>query len=567
MRNSILNYLLLFTLGCLVLLSGCDSSQPGPLNASGDDGTVIRNDSGERPTPNDTDYAEDLDQSLDLADSAREMNDIVTPDSDDAGITDSTSTEDLGEDLETSEEDLGDLSIEDAVPEMDTGPEYIEGAGIYETSDDFFLAELCPDELLVDFDCLPETDEGELYLCEGLDNDCDGIVDENCPCKLGEVQPCFLGPPGSRDVGACADGAQLCISSEVMDIWGPCEGGISPSDELCDGMDNDCDGCTDEIIDCEPDGTCPEPGDPRVPDGTPFSAYSLNGGDFYWGEDEATALSWRWSIDGGPCDSISGGTPSFTLMGANSQNAVFTPTLSGNYTVTMTVTTAEGTFECIWIVHIAGPGLRIEMCYPESWTQDLDLFLMGPGFEVPWHRTTTDSYSPAPEACSWANCEATIRGAGYSRVNWGYSTSDLSECDGGPQGPQWTSLGYCANPRLDIDNNLSEGIGMPENINVDRPVDGDSFRIMVQNFSGGNSHPLVNIYCDGNRLATYGASPDSVSGFMGTAGYFGLGAMWRVADVLAITDDLGDTVDCLITPVHPPGETSGYHITYNDPSF
>src|SRR5262245_6991251 len=31
---------------------------------------------------------------------------------------------------------------------------------------------------------------------DGLDNDCNGKVDEGCPCSPGQVQQCFLGPPG-----------------------------------------------------------------------------------------------------------------------------------------------------------------------------------------------------------------------------------------------------------------------------------------------------------------------------------------------------------------------------------
>ena len=116
--------------------------------------------------------------------------------------------------------------------------------------------------------------------------------------------------------------------------------------------------------------------------------------------------------------------------------------------------------------------------------------------------------------CGWHNCEANIRGssplsgAPVPRADWGYGTSLLAECENGPQGDTWRALGACSNPRLDIDNNLSEGTGVPENINVDRPRDGETFRIMVQNFSGTRARPLVNVYCAGRRVATLGAPPD-----------------------------------------------------------
>ena len=104
--------------------------------------------------------------------------------------------------------------------------------------------------------------------------------------------------------------------------------------------------------------------------------------------------------------------------------------------------------ECTWIVHIIGPGVRIEMCYPESMTQDNDLFLMRTSTPGPWFPSSGDVFAPNPDACSWANCEARIRGTGAVRSDWGYPKTDIANCSGGPQGDQWQDLGYCANPRI-----------------------------------------------------------------------------------------------------------------------
>jgi len=76
----------------------------------------------------------------------------------------------------------------------------------------------------------------------------------------------------------------------------------------------------------------------------------------------------------------------------------------------------------------------------------------------------------------------------------------------------------------------------------------------------------VNVYCGGRLVTTYGVAPDVVPGYAGVSGAIGIGAMWRVADVTMHIDAGGETT-CDVVPLHPPGASVGYDVTYDDRRF
>ncbi|NUQ77291.1 MAG: hypothetical protein HUU21_27465, partial [Polyangiaceae bacterium] len=83
--------------------------------------------------------------------------------------------------------------------------------------------------------------------CNGIDDNCNGLVDENNPGGGGS---CNTGKPG-----ACSQGLNFCLNGTIQ-----CVQSVNPApQDICgNGIDDNCNGVTDENIDADGDGwgTC-----------------------------------------------------------------------------------------------------------------------------------------------------------------------------------------------------------------------------------------------------------------------------------------------------------------------
>jgi len=146
-------------------------------------------------------------------------------------------------------------------------------------------------------ECAGSVEPG-MEVCNRLDDDCDGQVDEGlvCECYLGQTRACGL------ETGECIAGYRICSGGN----WSlDCTGEVGPTEEICDnGLDDDCDAEVDE-------GDCLFASDINCSDGMITQSclcggktYAAGAGfcqnDFYFAEEPNPPFPWEFvSYSGG----------------------------------------------------------------------------------------------------------------------------------------------------------------------------------------------------------------------------------------------------------------------------
>ena len=82
------------------------------------------------------------------------------------------------------------------------------------------------DAPIIDANCVPITCAATDACADGVDGDCDGIIDEGCNCVPGSTSRCLPGRP-DPSTPRCSWGQMTCSGASEFGAWGTCTGGTA----------------------------------------------------------------------------------------------------------------------------------------------------------------------------------------------------------------------------------------------------------------------------------------------------------------------------------------------------
>ena len=126
------------------------------------------------------------------------------------------------------------------------------GTNLCMADSDCFPGQLCINGACVNSMCRAE-------ICNGVDDDCNGAVDDGSGSVCADGTMCVNGTCGGT-TQQCGPNGPICPPGQVCSAMGVCVGGCMASPETCNGLDDDCDGAVDDATPgttlCPNGGTC-----------------------------------------------------------------------------------------------------------------------------------------------------------------------------------------------------------------------------------------------------------------------------------------------------------------------